>query len=110
MAPSDLRRPYKRPQLSDQQRRRELSLKRQEQSRDAELHARRLASTLLSLPPEQQPSESEPEPESGSSSDYDLRDASKLKGPEARKWFAKQLMLPEWMIDVPHRLPHDWSV
>lgn len=110
MAPSDLRRPYKRPQLSDQQRRRELSLKRQEQSRDAELHARRLASTLLSLPPEQQPSESEPEPEPGSSSDYDLRDASKLKGPEARKWFAKQLMLPEWMIDVPHRLPHDWYV
>ncbi|PRQ16994.1 hypothetical protein RchiOBHm_Chr7g0190291 [Rosa chinensis] len=108
MAPSDLRRPYKRPQLSDQQRRRELSLKRQEQSRDAELQARRLASTLLSLPPEQQPSDPEPEP--SSSTDYDLRDASKLKGPAARKWFAKQLMLPEWMIDVPHRLPHDWYV
>ncbi|XP_004297553.1 PREDICTED: snurportin-1 [Fragaria vesca subsp. vesca] len=112
MAPSDLRRPYKRPQLSDQQRRRELSLKRQEQSRDAGLQAKRLASTLLSLPPEHQPSEPEPEPETepGSSTDYDLRDASKLKGPAARKWFAKQLMLPEWMIDVPHRLPHDWYV
>ncbi|KAL6175040.1 hypothetical protein ACLB2K_051683 [Fragaria x ananassa] len=110
MAPSDLRRPYKRPQLSDQQRRRELSLKRQEQSRDAELQARRLASTLLSLPPEHLPSEPEPETEPGSSTDYDLRDASKLKGPAARKWFAKQLMLPEWMIDVPNRLPHDWYV
>lgn len=117
MAPHDLRRAYKRPAISDQQRRRELSLKRQEQGRrDAQLQARRLASTLLSLPPEhEQPSEPEPELELGSSSkesdsdfEFDLRNASKLRGTEARKWFARQLMLPEWMIDVPHRLPHDW--
>ncbi|ONI07986.1 hypothetical protein PRUPE_5G151700 [Prunus persica] len=123
MAPHDLRRAYKRPAISDQQRRRELSLKRQEQGRhDAQLQARRLASTLLSLPPEhEQPSEPEPEPEPelelGSSSkesdsdfEFDLRNASKLRGTEGRKWFARQLMLPEWMIDVPHRLPHDWYV
>ncbi|BBH03673.1 hypothetical protein Prudu_014608, partial [Prunus dulcis] len=119
MAPHDLRRAYKRPAISDQQRRRELSLKRQEQGRrDAQLQARRLASTLLSLPPEhEQPSEPEPEPDLGSSSkesdsdfEFDLRNASKLRGTEGRKWFARQLMLPEWMIDVPHRLPHDWYV
>lgn len=117
MAPHDLRRAYKRPAISDQQRRRELALQRQEQARrDVQLQARRLASTLLSLPPEhEQPSEPEPEPESASESkesesdvEFDLRNASKLRGSEARKWFARQLMLPEWMIDVPNRLPHDW--
>uniref|UniRef100_A0A7N0UY15 Snurportin-1 n=1 Tax=Kalanchoe fedtschenkoi TaxID=63787 RepID=A0A7N0UY15_KALFE len=39
----------------------------------------------------------------------DVSQASKLKGPEARNWFAKQFMLPEWMIDVPDRLNHDWK-
>ncbi|KAF4377840.1 hypothetical protein G4B88_031506 [Cannabis sativa] len=126
MAPHDLRRQYKRPAISDQQRRRELSLRRQEQNRrDAQLQARRLASTLLSLEhasgsedielvPEPEP---EPEPDSQtehepgtSSNDLDVHQASKLKGSEARKWFARQLMLPEWMIDVPDRLPHDWYV
>ncbi|KAM1978829.1 hypothetical protein ACFX16_015475 [Malus domestica] len=119
MAPHDIRRAYKRPAISDQQRRRELALQRQEQARrDVQLQARRLASTLLSLPPEhEQPSEPEPEPESASESkesesdvEFDLRNASKLRGTEARKWFARQLMLPEWMIDVPNRLPHDWYV
>lgn len=127
MAPNELRRPYKRPAISDQQKRRELSLRRQEQSRrDAQLQARRLASTLFSLSSSQTLEEtsesdidlvSEPQPdfqpenESTSSPtdvDLDVRQASKLKGSEARKWFARQLMLPEWMIDVPDRLPHDW--
>lgn len=130
MAPNDTRRPYKRPAISDQQRRREISLRRQEQNRhEAQLQARRLATTFFSLPsqtaeetsvPPDIELVSEPQPdsqreiESGSSPtdlhdfDFDVRDASKLKGPEARKWFARQLMLPEWMIDVPDRLPHDW--
>ncbi|KAK9277806.1 hypothetical protein L1049_027362 [Liquidambar formosana] len=124
MAPHDLRRPFKRPAISDQHKRRELSLLRQSQNRrDAQHHARCLASTLLSLqtPGPDEPiisepevtGEPEPEPESEEeliSRDLDIRQASKLKGPEARKWFARQLMLPEWMIDVPDRLSDDWYV
>lgn len=41
---------------------------------------------------------------------FDVRHASKLRGPEARRWFAKQLMLPEWMIDVPDGLSDHWCV
>lgn len=124
MAPPDPRRPYKRPAISDQQRRRELSLLRQAQNRrDAQLQARCLASSVLSL--QSQTSEpvpdveielvaepeSQPEQESGAlTKDLDVRQASKLKGAEARKWFAEQLMLPEWMIDVPDRLNHDWYI
>ncbi|EXB98025.1 hypothetical protein L484_005514 [Morus notabilis] len=124
MAPHDLRRQYKRPAISDQHRRRELSLRRQEQNRrDAQLQARRLASTLLSLEqasaepddveivPEFEPDlQSEHEAAESSSKDLDVSQASKLRGAEARKWFARQLMLPEWMIDVPDRLPLDWYV
>lgn len=124
MAPHDLRRQYKRPAISDQHRRRELSLRRQEQNRrDAQLQARRLASTLLSLEqasavpddveivPEFEPDlQSEHEAAESSSKDLDVSQASKLRGAEARKWFARQLMLPEWMIDVPDRLPLDWFV
>lgn len=122
MAPPDHRRPYKRPAISDQQRRRELSLLRQEQNRrDAQLHARYLASSVLSL--QSQTSEPvpdveiepvpelEPQPElepGGLTKDIDIRHASKIKGAEARKWFAEQLMLHEWMIDVPDRLNQDW--
>lgn len=127
MAPNELHRPYKRPAISDQQKRRELSLRRQEQGRrDAQLQARRLASTLFSLSSSQTLEEtsepdidlvSEPQPDfqpenesvsSPTDLDLDVLQASKLKGSEARKWFARQLMLPEWMIDVPDRLPHDW--
>ncbi|PON72142.1 hypothetical protein TorRG33x02_252620 [Trema orientale] len=43
-----------------------------------------------------------------SSKELDVHQASKLRDLEARKWFARQLMLPKWMIDVPDRLPHDW--
>lgn len=117
--PQDTRRPFKRLAISDQQRRRDISLQRQAQSRrDAQHQARCLASTVLSL---QQQTTPEPEsnielelvPESeeseAPSQDLDVRHAAKLKGAEARKWFAKQLMLHEWMIDVPDRLSDDWS-
>ncbi|XP_010037423.2 snurportin-1 [Eucalyptus grandis] len=137
MAPPDHRRPFKRPTISDQQRRRELSLLRQAQHRlDAQHRARCLASTVLSLEapgpgpgpePEPEPvpelelelaAESEHHVEGGGgggdsrspSKEFDVRQASKLRGAEARKWFARQLMLPEWMIDVPDRLPQDWYV
>jgi snurportin-1 len=117
--PQDTRRPFKRLAISDQQRRRDISLQRQAQSRrDAQHQARCLASTVLSLQ-----HQTTPEPESNielelvpeseesgaSSQDLDVRHAAKLKGAEARKWFAKQLMLHEWMIDVPDRLSDDWS-
>lgn len=121
MAPHDLRRPFKRAAISDQQKRRELSLLRQEQNRrDAQQQARCLASSILSLQspvPESEPEQSdieletapEIEKESGTlSKDLDVPRASKLRGPEVRKWFARQLMLPEWMIDVPDRLSQDW--
>ncbi|XP_059276444.1 uncharacterized protein LOC132030724 isoform X2 [Lycium ferocissimum] len=118
MSSHDIRRPFKRPAISDQQRRRELSLLRQSQNRrDAQLQARRLASTVLSLQEEQHQVDAVPEAclEETDEDDYgnhhkDLRQATKLRGPEARLWFAKQLMLPEWMIDVPHNLNTDWYV
>lgn len=133
MAPHDIRRPHKRPAISDQQKRRELSLQRQQQNRrDAQQQARSLASTLLSLsstfnePSTSEPvldielnefeSETERSPELISDVEFnepalkelDVCQASKLKGSEARKWFSKQLLLPEWMIDVPDRLNEDW--
>ncbi|XP_031371505.1 snurportin-1 isoform X2 [Punica granatum] len=119
MAPPDHRRPYKRPAISDQQRRRELSLLRQAQSRlDAQHRARCLASSVLSLEnpePDSVPElelESKPGEERSEAppKEFDVRQASKLRGAEARKWFARQLMLPEWMIDVPDRLSQDWYV
>lgn len=120
--PHDLRRPFKRPAISDQQKRRDLALLRQAQHRrDAQLHARTLASSIASLqdlnphlhdPPVSEPSaESEPEPESEPQPpDFSVVQASRLRGSEARRWFARQLMLPEWMIDVPPRLNRDWLV
>ncbi|KAL6996970.1 hypothetical protein U1Q18_007093 [Sarracenia purpurea var. burkii] len=115
MAPRELRRPFKRPAISDQQKRRDLSLLRQSQNRhDAQSQARCLVSTALSLQsqgpePTSEPEPLEPAPEH-QTSNLDLRDAAKLRGIEARRWFATQLMLPEWMIDVPDRLSHDWYV
>ncbi|KAL6536591.1 hypothetical protein OROGR_013163 [Orobanche gracilis] len=116
MAPHDLRRPFKRAAISDQQRRRELSLQRQAQNRqNAQHQARCLAQTILSL--QNDSTGTEPEPEFGivslaeeQANDFDVRQAARLRGPEARRWFAKQLMLPEWMIDVPDRLNTDWYV
>lgn len=135
MAPHDLRRPFKRPAVSDQQRRRELSLQRQAQNRrDAQHQARRLASTLLYLQPPRADHTCEPEPEveaetesvfdaelepaveaeseqlAASTSELDVCQAARLKGAQARKWFARQLMLPEWMIDVPDQLAQDWYI
>lgn len=117
MAPPDHRRPNKRPEISDQQRRRELSLLRQAQNRlDAQHRARCLASSILSL--ENPETDSVPELEldskpgeeesEGPPKEFDVRQASKLRGSEARRWFARQLLLPEWMIDVPDRLSQDW--
>ncbi|PHT57765.1 hypothetical protein CQW23_00128 [Capsicum baccatum] len=132
MSSHDIRRPFKRPAISDQQRRRELSLLRQSQNRrDAQLQARRLASTLLSLqstqhdyneqqldievtkvPAELESYAEETEDDYGDHKEahHDLRQATKLRGHEARLWFAKQLMHPEWMIDVPDNLNTDWYV
>ncbi|RDX87701.1 Snurportin-1, partial [Mucuna pruriens] len=116
MAPHDLRRPFKRPAISDQERRREHSLLRQAQNRqDAQRHARFLASAALSLPSQTSEPESEPELELAENPEpshvnLDVLGASKLKAAEARKWFAKQLMLPEWMIDIPNNLSQDWFV
>lgn len=117
MAPHDLRRPFKRPLVSDQERRRQQSLLRQAQNRlDAQRHARFLASTAFSLSsssqtpePETEP-ELQPQPEPHQNDELDVLEASKLKGAEARKWFAKQLMHPEWMIDIPENLTNDWFV
>ncbi|CAA0810709.1 Unknown protein [Striga hermonthica] len=112
MAPHDFRRPFKRAAISDQQRRRELSLQRQAQNRrDAQHQARCLAQTILSLQNDSAEPDYEtlPQPEEHAK-DFDLRQAARLRGPEARRWFAKQLMLPEWMIDVPERLNTDWYV
>ncbi|KAL3834892.1 hypothetical protein ACJIZ3_009628 [Penstemon smallii] len=114
MAPPDLRRPFKRASISDQQRRRDLSLQRQSQNRLHAQHQSRLAHTILSLTADQPVTESEPEfeleiePEHEEQTPRDVQEAVKLRGPEARRWFAKQLMLPEWMIDVPERLNTDW--
>ncbi|KAL6011047.1 hypothetical protein ACLOJK_001491 [Asimina triloba] len=119
MAPLDTRRPYKRAAISDQQKRRELALLRQaQQRRDAQHHARKLASSVVSLQaqgheadaakPEEEP---EKEVEEAAPRDLNVVQASKqLRGSAARRWFARQLMLPEWMVDVPPRLDSDWFV
>lgn len=113
----DIRRPYKRPAISDQQRRREISLLRQAQNRqDVQNRARNLASAVLSfetdpISPDEELSEIEPEiPTETRTENYDVLQASKLKGRDACRWFAKQLMFPEWMIDVPDNLITDWYV
>ena len=101
MAPHDLRRPFKRVAIFDQQRHRELSLQREAQHhRDAQHQARCLASFLNPH------SDLKPKP-SDSLKELDICHASKLKGAKARKWFARQLMLPEWMINVLDQLPQD---
>ncbi|KAG7023066.1 hypothetical protein SDJN02_14090, partial [Cucurbita argyrosperma subsp. argyrosperma] len=71
--------------------------------RDAQQQARSLASTLLSLsstfnePITSEPDEfNEPAP-----IDLDVLQALKLKGSQARKWFSKQLLLPECVLARP---------
>ncbi|KAL9239359.1 hypothetical protein vseg_013691 [Gypsophila vaccaria] len=120
MPTHEIRRAYKRPTISDQQKRREHSLLRQKHNRlDAQSHARRLASTLSSsssatatateTATETETEEWEVQEESGGEI-RDVREAHRARGKESRLWFARQLMLPEWMIDVPIRLSHDWYV
>lgn len=114
MAPPDPRRPFKRPAFSDQQKRRDISLQRQAQNRrDAQHQARCLALTTMSIQNDSAAAsepdfEIEPEEAAVKARDFDVREAASLRGREARRWFAKQLMLPEWMIDVPDRLNSDW--
>ncbi|KAK8959974.1 hypothetical protein KSP40_PGU011098 [Platanthera guangdongensis] len=129
MAPHELRRTFKRTAISDQQRRRDLALLRQNQQRsDSQNRARRLASSVLALPDPSSPAEalvdlpdvvdvhpdlyldpsSEPEAASPAGRHLDVVEASNLKGRTARHWFSRQLMLMEWMIDVPPSLDRDW--
>ena len=103
MAPQYLRRPFKRAMISNQQRLRELSLQCQAQHRhDAQHQAHCLASFLNPYSDPEQPEPKttlEPELEPlDSLKELDVCHASKLKGAEARKWFARQLMLPEWIL------------
>ncbi|CAL1405746.1 unnamed protein product [Linum trigynum] len=116
MAPPDFRRPFKRAAVSDQQRRRELTLERQAQSRhDAQQRVRNLASTIISLQ-SQEPDDAdvvlEPylEESEAPPKELDIRRASRMRGEQVRNWFARQLMLPEWMIDIPDNLSQDWYV
>lgn len=37
-----------------------------------------------------------------------LLEGTRLKGEKAREFYAKQLMLPEWMVDIPLYLKKDW--
>lgn len=122
--PPEPRRPYKRPAISDQQRRRELALQAQSARRaDAQARARALATSLLttqtpaavtSSPHEEEVDEHEEEEEH----EHDLTvagvaaaaAASRLRGSDARRWFARQIMLPEWMVDAPPHLATDWFV
>lgn len=151
---------YKRNTISDQQKRRESALKRQNESRwDSQQHARRLAASALSLsssseepaevnlrqeeelhvlpeqplveptisavndhvdedlPAQAKEEEEEDDEEAASTApnwkrldDVCFQQATKLKGARARQWFAHQLMLPEWMIDIPPRLKSEWYV
>ncbi|XP_078170278.1 snurportin-1 protein [Carex rostrata] len=117
--PPDHRRPIKRVAISDQQRRRELALRVQADRRsDAQNRARQLASSVLSLGPvtevepelEQEQEMSNASGQSAGRTELDPVRAANLRGPEARRWFATQLMLPEWMVDVPPLLDSDWYV
>nr|TKW12884.1 hypothetical protein SEVIR_5G064700v2 [Setaria viridis]TKW12887.1 hypothetical protein SEVIR_5G064700v2 [Setaria viridis] len=115
--PPEPRRPYKRPAISDQQRRRELALQAQSSRRaDAQARARALASSLLTTPTppaaaHRHEEEDEHEEEEQEHTVADVAAvASKLRGSEARRWFARQIMLPEWMVDAPPHLASDWHV
>lgn len=119
MAPPqhDPRRTYKRPAISDQQRRRDSALQTQSARRaDAQARARSLANSLLSPQPSS-PTASDlpppsPEARDGRGHDPTVADvasaAAKLRGPDQRLWFARQIMLPEWMVDAPPHLARDW--
>ncbi|KAL6890581.1 hypothetical protein ACP4OV_008836 [Aristida adscensionis] len=119
--PHDPRRPYKRPAISDQQRRRELALQAQSARRaDAQARARTLASSLLAAAPaapaathdhdEGEDHERDEEEEEEHTVADVAAAAAKLRGSDARRCFARQIMLPEWMVDAPPHLARDWHV
>ncbi|PAN31686.1 hypothetical protein GQ55_5G442200 [Panicum hallii var. hallii] len=116
--PPEPRRPYKRPAISDQQRRRDLALQAQSARRaDAQARARALASSLLTTPTppaathrHEEEDEHEEEEEHGHNIADVAAAASKLRSSDARRWFARQIMLPEWMVDAPPHLASDWHV
>uniref|UniRef100_A0ACD5X106 Uncharacterized protein n=1 Tax=Avena sativa TaxID=4498 RepID=A0ACD5X106_AVESA len=116
MAPShhDPRRPYKRAAISDQQRRRDSALRTQSARRaDAQARARSLANSLLSPPSSSSNDQPVPSPEAHGDEPAvaDVATAAaKLRGPDQRRWFARQIMLPEWMVDAPPHLARDWHV
>ncbi|XP_066362991.1 uncharacterized protein [Miscanthus floridulus] len=121
--PPEPRRPYKRPAISDQQRRRELALQAQSSRRaDAQARARALATSLLTT---QAPAAATSRHEEEEYDEHEEEEheheltiagvaaaaaASRLRGPDARRWFARQIMLPEWMVDAPPHLATDWHV
>ena len=37
-----------------------------------------------------------------------LLEGARLKGLRSREFFSRQLMLPEWMVDIPPYLKKDW--
>jgi hypothetical protein len=37
-----------------------------------------------------------------------LLEGARLKGWRAREFYSQQLMLPEWMVDIPLHLKKDW--
>ncbi|KAG6488993.1 snurportin-1-like [Zingiber officinale] len=129
MPQPEVRRSIKRSAVSDQQRRRELALLRQTQQRsDSQNRARRLASSVFTLSSssssdlilpdkgiltraaDSEEHEAHLDESVAPARELNVVQASKLKGREARQWFARQLMLPEWMIDIPPKLDRDWYV
>jgi snurportin-1 len=116
--PSEPHRPYKRPIISHQQRRRELALQAQSTRRpDAQARARARASSLLTA---QIPTAATDNLNGDEEDEHDEQQerhlvpdvaaaASRLRGSDARRWFARQIMLPEWMVDAPPHLASDWS-
>ncbi|MCO5604537.1 hypothetical protein L7F22_058704 [Adiantum nelumboides] len=125
--------------ISDQQKRRDISLQRQSQSRrDLQQHARQLVSLAVPLSSsslleahnaarvyqnEETSTKEHSEPgqfeefpanayynqlDTEEENDLGMLQATKLRGSRAREWFKQQFMQPEWMVDVPSRLPDDW--
>jgi snurportin-1 len=39
-----------------------------------------------------------------------ILEGTKLKGGKAREFYSQQLMLPEWMVDIPINLKKDWYI
>ncbi|GAQ80912.1 m3G-cap-specific nuclear import receptor [Klebsormidium nitens] len=131
-------RSYKGSSRPDQQKRRELALARQREARkELQAHARRLSQVLteeaefndgtqedlMYLEAEtatdessfrqgttgQEPAESSGIPP-GDSLRGQISPGDSVRGQQLREWYARQLLQPEWMIDVPPDLATNWSV